>query len=112
MQYLTRRPVDDYEACSWGVAPGNAIVVSSAMDMSERQAIQRYMKKAAIIYGNKTMPVRKNLPYENPEPQFDDNGYPLPANRDYDGETRTLKYIKYGLATYIYQFYGQQYHAH
>ena len=30
-QFLTRRPVEQFEECSWGVAPGNAIVVSSAM---------------------------------------------------------------------------------
>ena len=97
-----RRPVDDFVECSWGVAPGNAIVVSSAMDMSERLAIQRYMKKAAMIYGNKTMSIRNNLPYENSEPQFDDLEYSIPTNRDYDGEKSTLEHLNYRLANYIH----------
>ena len=52
---MSRRPVDDYEACSWGVAPGNAIVVSSAMEMRERREIQNFLALAAKRYGNKTL---------------------------------------------------------
>ena len=45
--------MDNYEACSWGVAPGNAIVVSSAMDVKERLAIQRYLETAVEKYGKR-----------------------------------------------------------
>ncbi len=50
---LVRRPLSDYEECSWGVSPGNAIVVSSAMDMNERLAVQTFLKKAAELYGGR-----------------------------------------------------------
>lgn len=48
---LTRRPIEDFEECSWGVSPGNAIVVSSAMNMDMRQAIQIFLRKAVDLYG-------------------------------------------------------------
>ena len=48
---LTRRPLDAFEECSWGVSPGNAIVVSSAMSMEMREAIQIFMRKAVDLYG-------------------------------------------------------------
>jgi len=41
---LERRPVTAYEECSWGVAPGRAIVVSSAMDMPERLGLQNFLQ--------------------------------------------------------------------
>ena len=54
-QHLCRRPIHEYEACSWGIAPGNAIVVSSAMDMKERQAIQGFMTYAVKHFGQKAV---------------------------------------------------------
>ena len=48
---LERRPVTDYERCSWGVAPGRAVVVSSAIDMPERLAIQSFLQNAFKKYG-------------------------------------------------------------
>lgn len=33
---LERRPVTEFESCSWGVAPGRSVVVSSAMEMADR----------------------------------------------------------------------------
>ena len=40
-----------YESCSWGVSPGNALVVSSAMDVKERRAIQNFLGAAVDQYG-------------------------------------------------------------
>lgn len=51
---LTRRSLEDFEECSWGVSPGNAIVVSSAMSMEMREAIQIFLKKAVDVYGGYT----------------------------------------------------------
>ena len=50
-QYLTRRPVEQFEECSWGVAPGNAIVVSSAMSMKNREDTQQFLQLAVQRYG-------------------------------------------------------------
>ena len=47
---LERRPVADYEKCSWGIAPGRAVVVSSAMDMPERLGLQSYLQAAFKKY--------------------------------------------------------------
>ena len=58
-QGLTRKPVTEYQACSWGIAPGNAIVVSSAMEVKERQAIQVYMERAAERYAKKVQVVEQ-----------------------------------------------------
>ena len=72
-QGLTRKPVTEYEACSWGAAPGNAIVVSSAMEVKERLAIQVYMERAAERYAKKvqfvepTNSVDQNRPIGNKE---------------------------------------------
>ena len=49
--FLVRKPMHMFEECSWGVSPGNALVVSSAMPMQERQAIQIFMQKIARKYG-------------------------------------------------------------
>jgi melanoma-associated antigen p97 len=48
---LIRRPVSAFEECSWGIAPGNAVVVSSAMDMEERIAIQILLQNVLERYG-------------------------------------------------------------
>jgi hypothetical protein len=47
---LERRPVTDYEKCSWGIAPGRAVVVSSAMDMPERLGLQSFLQSAFRKY--------------------------------------------------------------
>lgn len=48
---LTREPISSYRDCSWGVAPGSALVVSSAMDMEERLAIQILMENIIEKFG-------------------------------------------------------------
>ena len=48
---LARRPISEYESCSWGVSPGNALVVSSAMDVKERRAVQNFLGAAVDQYG-------------------------------------------------------------
>lgn len=48
---LTRMPMSNYRECAWGVAPGNALVVSSAMDMEERLAIQILMENIIERFG-------------------------------------------------------------
>ena len=55
-KFLSRRPVEQFEECSWGVAPGNAIVVSSAMAMQERLDIQIFLEKAVERYGTTANP--------------------------------------------------------
>ena len=57
--------MEAYEECSWGVAPGNAIVVSSAMNVKERQAIQIYMEKAVERYGKMASPITQQTNFQN-----------------------------------------------
>ena len=52
--FLLRRPLSQFEECSWGVSPGNAVVVSSAMPQPERAAVQNFLSKAAELYGART----------------------------------------------------------
>ena len=62
-----------YESCSWGVSPGNALVVSSAMDVKERRAIQNFLGAAVDQYGGV---VDANVVDTNRQQQetFDDYG--------------------------------------
>ncbi len=48
---LTRMPLEKFRECAWGVAPGNALVVSSAMDMEERLALQIFMETIIEKFG-------------------------------------------------------------
>jgi hypothetical protein len=52
LQFVESLPAA-HERCSWGVSPSNALVVSSAMDMPERLAIQIFLTKAVEIYGGR-----------------------------------------------------------
>ena len=48
-----------YESCSWGVSPGNALVVSSAMDVKERKAVQNFLGAAVGKYGGREVVARR-----------------------------------------------------
>jgi len=68
--YLKRMPVDSYRECFWGVAPGNAVLVSSAMDMSERLFLQEFLERIRQIFGGpKPVPIsgstQFNSDYDN-----------------------------------------------
>ena len=64
-----------YESCSWGVSPGNALVVSSAMDVRERDAIQRFLGAAVDQYGGKGGFVDANVvDTDRQQDAFDDYG--------------------------------------
>ena len=62
-QYLTRRSVEQFEECSWGVAPGNAIVVSSAMSMKNREDTQQFLQLAVQRYGQQVASLPKHRTY-------------------------------------------------
>jgi len=47
----SRASLDEYKICSWGVAPGHFVIVSSAMELSERKAVQKFLTKAVQRYG-------------------------------------------------------------
>ena len=79
---LTRAPLSDYKRCAWGVAPGSAIVVSSAMDMEERIAIQILLSKIIDKYGTPQAPALDQAS-EGPEvndiePDYDVEDKPEP----------------------------------
>ena len=42
----TRAAVQNYEDCTWGVAPGHFVIVSSAMEPQERKAAQKFLARA------------------------------------------------------------------
>merc|ERR1711935_15860 len=68
---LSRMPVSSYKECAWGVAPGNALVVSSAMDMEERFAIQTLMEKIIDKFGSLPPPPPPLISSQNIE--YEDN---------------------------------------
>ena len=47
----TRALLSDYVSCSWGVAPGHFVIVSSAMEPQERKAAQKFLTRAVKKYG-------------------------------------------------------------
>ena len=66
---LKRMPVSSYKECAWGVAPGNALVVSSAMNLEERFAIQTLMEKIIDKFGSLPPPPLSPVP-QNPLLQY------------------------------------------
>jgi len=48
----TRRPVSEYEQCSWGTAPGHFVIVSSAMEDTERFAVQKFLARIVEKYAH------------------------------------------------------------
>ncbi|XP_017883178.1 melanotransferrin [Ceratina calcarata] len=50
----TRKPVDDYKTCNWGIVPSRAIVTSSATNIETRRLYQRFLEKAVRILGNRS----------------------------------------------------------
>jgi len=48
----SRRSVTEYEECSWGTAPGHFVIVSSAMEVKERQAVQKFLSKIVTKYNH------------------------------------------------------------
>ena len=63
-----------YESCSWGVSPGNALVVSSAMDVLERRAIQNFLEAAVDQYRGSKGFVDANVVDTDRQDAFDDYG--------------------------------------
>lgn len=51
----SRAPVSDYLQCSWGVAPGHFVLVSSTLDLEERYSIQTFMTRVAEKFQGKIM---------------------------------------------------------
>ena len=47
----TRAAISDWDSCSWGVAPGHFVIVSSAMEPEERFATQKFLTEAVAKYG-------------------------------------------------------------
>ncbi|XP_031831922.2 transferrin 2 [Nomia melanderi] len=45
----TRKNIDEYKICNWGVVPSRAVVVSSATRIETRRLYQRFLEKAAVI---------------------------------------------------------------
>ncbi len=86
---LSRRPVSEYESCSWGVSPGNALVVSSAMDMKERQALQIFLGKAAEVYSERRRSSGTQSQSAGPGQRGPDRGRPgqRPGDRPF-GDSR------------------------
>ena len=72
----TRRPVSDYEQCSWGIAPGHFVIVSSAMASGERRAVQKFLSKIVQRYsrrGVKPVPTNTSDPLVMEDALFDIN---------------------------------------
>ncbi|KAF2898323.1 hypothetical protein ILUMI_07848 [Ignelater luminosus] len=47
----SRRPIHDYQNCNWGDVPLDAVVTTSATPPETRKKYQKFLQKAAEIYG-------------------------------------------------------------
>ena len=57
----SRAELADYKNCNWGVAPGHFVIVSSAMELSERFQVQKFLIKLVEKYGKQSVPQFQNL---------------------------------------------------
>lgn len=87
---LTRQPVSAYRDCSWGIAPGSALVVSSAMDMEERLAIQIFMENIIEKFGGLPPIPPSYGPIEGQDPSFPN--YNLNEVEYEDSEDKPLEF--------------------
>lgn len=53
----SRRSINDYRSCHWGVVPANAIVTSSAKVYEDRRKYQKFLEKVAEIYAFNNTPI-------------------------------------------------------
>ncbi|KAK9501998.1 hypothetical protein O3M35_012612 [Rhynocoris fuscipes] len=80
----SRKSVDMFEQCNWGVVPSSAIVTSSAKTMKVRRLYQRFLQRAVEVYGksdNKTQGNNNFIP--NRDPYDRENQGPFARGRDY-----------------------------
>ncbi|XP_073969990.1 transferrin 2 [Rhodnius prolixus] len=65
----SKRSVEQYEECNWGLVPSAAVVTTSAKTMKVRRIYQRFLQRAVEVYGgnstlkNQTYFVRNRDPY-------------------------------------------------
>lgn len=58
----SRKPIDDYRNCNWGVIPSVAVVTSSATNSEKRRLFQRFLENSAKLFGK---PSDQNDNYTN-----------------------------------------------
>ena len=92
--FITRRPIHEEDQCNWGVAPSNTLVVSSAMDMDERIAIQNLFVRALERYsGNRTFYDEENeINSNNNNDKKIDDGFYFTESVPYYGTIRNLMF--------------------
>nr|CAD7458026.1 unnamed protein product [Timema tahoe] len=67
----SRRSVDEYQQCNWGSVPTHAIVTTSAKTAETRKQYQRFLQKAAQLYG---APSQNGRPNQQPmDPYYYNN---------------------------------------
>lgn len=49
----SRKPIDEYKICNWGIVPSRAIVTSSATNIETRRLYQRFLERAVQILGKR-----------------------------------------------------------
>jgi len=69
----TRAEIADYASCSWGVAPGHFVIVSSAMDPEERKVVQRFLVRIMEKYRKGLEDVSTDAIDESSPHEFDIN---------------------------------------
>ena len=69
----SRRPIDEFQVCNWGVVPSRAIVTSSATNQSTRKLYQRFLEKAAhrFFKDNTTSTTEPNNQWNVQENNYD-----------------------------------------
>ena len=85
---LTRAPISQYRECAWGVAPGNAIVVSSAMDMEERLSLQFYLNSILERFGSKNFISDDSSVQNEIRAEYDDEEQVVPEFRLFESAPR------------------------
>nr|CAD7398480.1 unnamed protein product [Timema cristinae] len=81
----SRRSVDEYHQCNWGSVPTHAIVTTSAKTVETRKQYQRFLQKAAQLYG---APSQNGRPNQQPmDPYY--------YNNNNNNETSTTEFSYY-----------------
>ncbi|KAF5292435.1 hypothetical protein FQA39_LY13982 [Lamprigera yunnana] len=80
----TRRPLNDYRVCNWGLVPGNAIVTTSASAYEVRRKYQKFLRTVAEMYSR--------FPNNGSHPMKDDTYYDNRDRDEYDQHENRVRY--------------------
>lgn len=85
-----RLPLSEYQQCSWGLVPSDAVVTSSARTLFERKQYQQFLKRIAELYfdGNRE---KSNQPSISHNYFDEDRNRYTNSNRNYEPHGQSLQ---------------------